>query len=268
MADFTDEDLSGSTLTRVDLSHTRFERVHLEHVELRDSEMYDMTITGTDLIGVRMHGVEVVDLDIVGDVLKLTVNGVDVAPLVEAELDRQQPGRAAMRPTDPQGFREAWDLLEGLWEETVERARRLDPALLHESVDGEWSFIETLRHLVFATDSWVRRAIERDPAPWHPLGLPWDQMPDIPGVPRDREVRPTLDEVLALRRDRRDGVRRVIEGLAEEQLASDTVAVEGPGWPPPESFPVAQCLRTVLNEEWEHRRYAERDLAVLEERSR
>jgi DinB superfamily len=35
--------------------------------------------------------------------------------------------------------------------------------LLHESVGGEWSFIETLRHLVFATDSWIRRAILGDP---------------------------------------------------------------------------------------------------------
>jgi hypothetical protein len=40
----------------------------------------------------------------------------------------------------------------------------LDPALLHESVAGEWSFTETLRHLVFATDAWVRRAVLGDPA--------------------------------------------------------------------------------------------------------
>jgi hypothetical protein len=64
-----------------------------------------------------------------------------------------------MRPTDPAGFREAWDTVERLWDGTVERARGLDPALLHESVDGEWSFVETLRHLVFATDAWIRRGI-------------------------------------------------------------------------------------------------------------
>ena len=56
-------------------------------------------------------------------------------------------------------------MVERLWDGTVARARRLDPDLLHESVDGEWSFIETLRHLVFATDSWIRRAILGDPAP-------------------------------------------------------------------------------------------------------
>jgi hypothetical protein len=266
MGDFTDQDLSGTRFERVDLSNTRFERVHLEHVEINSSEMYDMTITGTDLIGVRMHGVDIIDLDIKGYVGKLTVNGVDVAPLVEAELDRRHPGRAEMRPTDPAGYRQAWDLLEELWDGTVERARRLDPELLHESVDGEWSFIETLRHLTFATDSWVARAIEGRPAPWHPLGLPWDEMEDTPGVPRDREARPSLDEVLEIRRDRQALVRRVLDDLTEEQLTSSTEPVDATGWPPPQSFPVDQCLRTVLNEEWEHRLYAERDLAVLESR--
>jgi hypothetical protein len=48
-----------------------------------------------------------------------------------------------MRPTEPAGFREAWDIVERLWDGTVARARGMDPALLHESVDAEWSFIET-----------------------------------------------------------------------------------------------------------------------------
>jgi hypothetical protein len=37
-----------------------------------------------------------------------------------------------------------------------------------------------------------------------------------------------------------------------------------PGWPQEEGVPVKDCLRTVLNEEWEHRLYAERDLTTLE----
>ena len=169
-----------------------------------------------------------------------------------------------MRPTDPAGFREAWDILERLWAGTVERARRLDPALLHASVDQEWSFIETLRHLAFATDAWIGRAILGDPAPWDPLDLPWDEMPDTPGIPRDRTAKPSLETVLELRRDRRDGVRAFLDGLTEEKLAGRTEPVEAPGWPRPRSYPVAECLSIVLNEEWEHRLYAERDLAALE----
>ncbi len=107
-----------------------------------------------------------------------------------------------MRPADAAGYREAWDVVERRWAGTVERARTLPPAQLHERVDGEWSFIETLRHLVFATDAWVCRALLGDPEPWDALDLPHDDMPDSPPVPRDRDARPSLEEVLALRTDR------------------------------------------------------------------
>jgi hypothetical protein len=219
-----------------------------------------------DLSGVVMRGVEMVNVDIHGEIVNVTVNGVDIGPLVEAELNRRYPNRAKMRPADPAGFVEAWGILEQLWDQTVERARRLPPELLHESVDGEWSFIETLRHLVFATDSWIRRAIQGDPSPWDPLDLPWDEMPDTPGVPRDRGARPSLDAVLELRRDRMSSVRGVIESLTDLSLDEQTSPVEGPGWPPPRSFPVREILLIILNEEWEHRLYAERDLDALEER--
>lgn len=244
MAEFQHEDLSESRFSDVDLRRSVFR--------------------GTDFFGSVMRGVYLGDVRIDGEISNLVINGVDVAPLVEAELDRRDPRRPKMRPADPAGFREAWDIVERLWQGTVERARKLPPEKLHESVADEWSFIETLRHLVFATESWVSRAILGDPSPWHPLTLPWDEMPDTPGVPRDRAARPSLDEVLAVRHDRMATVRRVVDGLTDESLAGDTTPVEGPGWPEPGSYPVRECLLTVLNEEWQHRLYAERDLAVLE----
>jgi hypothetical protein len=256
MTDFIRADLSGSRFERVDLSGAQFRAVDLSGAQLR----------AVALNGTVMRGVELVDVDIHGEIENLTINGVDIGPLVNAELDRRYPDRAKMRPSDPAGFREGWDVIERLWDHTVERARRLDPELLDESVDGEWSFIETVRHLMFATDSWIRRGILGDPSPWDPLDLPWDEMPDTPGVPRDRDVRPSLDTVLALRRDRMATVRQVIDGLTDELLDSHTEPVEGPGWPPPVSFPVRECLLCILNEEWEHRLYAERDLAALEAR--
>ncbi|MGH2796018.1 MAG: pentapeptide repeat-containing protein, partial [Actinomycetota bacterium] len=176
MADFREDDLSGSRFERVDLKAAEFRAADLSHARFR----------GVDMTGVVMSGVEMVDVRISGEIQNLIINGVDVAPFIEAELDRREPDRAKMRPTDPAGFREAWDIVERLWDATVERARDLDPRLLHESVDDEFTFIETLRHLVFATDAWVRRAILGDPSPWDPLGLPWDEMPDTPGIPRDR----------------------------------------------------------------------------------
>jgi DinB family protein/pentapeptide repeat protein len=276
MADFIGEDLSGSRFERaqltgarferVDLTGTRFERIDLNDAELRACEIIGTTFRGVEFSGVTMRGVALLDVDITGEISNLTINGVDIGPLVDAELDRRHPGRSQMRPTDPAGFREAWALLERLWAGTVDRARALDPALLHESVGGEWSFIETLRHLSYASDAWIRRAILGDPSPWHPLDLPWDEMPDTPGTPRDRAARPSLDEALKLRHDRMATVRSVLDHLTDEQLRADTVPVEAPGWPEPRAYPVRECLLTVLNEEWEHRLYAERDLAALTSR--
>jgi hypothetical protein len=253
MADFIGADLRGSRFERADLAGAQFWTVDLAGARFR----------GVDLSRVVMRGVELVDVSIDGQIHNLTINGVDIGPLVQAELDRRHPDLAKMHPVDPAGFREAWEILEKLWASTVERARSMRPELLHESVDDEWSFIETLRHLVFATDSWIRRAILGDPSPWDPLSLPWDEMPDTPGVPRDRGARPSLDAVLELRRDRMSTVRQVIEGLTSQSLAGQTEPVEGPGWPEPRSYPVRECLLVVLNEEWQHRRYAERDLDAL-----
>ena len=90
----------------------------------------------------------------------------------------------------------------------------------------------------------------------------------MPGVPRDRDVRPSLDEVLELRRDRRSTVAAVLAAQTDESLNTSTTPVEAPGWPlPGSSYPVRTCLRVVLNEEWCHRQFAERDLAVLEARA-
>ena len=109
------------------------------------------------------------------------------------------------------------------------------PELLHEGVDEEWSFIQTLRHVAFATDAWVGRALLGDPAPWDPLDLPFDEMPAGPGVPWDRDVRPGLDEaVLALRADRQATVRKGLEDLTDERLDEVTEPVEGPAGRRPE----------------------------------
>jgi len=126
------------------------------------------------MTGVMIRGAALVNVDISGEIKNLQVNGVDVVPLVEAELNRRYPDRVKMRSIDADGFRQAWEILERMWQRTVERASGIVPELLHERVEGEWSFIETLRHLVFATDAWVKRAILLEPSPWDPLDLPHD----------------------------------------------------------------------------------------------
>jgi uncharacterized protein YjbI with pentapeptide repeats len=114
MADFIGEDLSGSRFERVNLEGSQFERVKLSGADFRSCDIVDTRFRGVDMVGVVMRGVALVDVDIYGEIGKLTINGVEVGPLVNDELDRRYPGRAKMRPTDPAGFREAWDVLERL----------------------------------------------------------------------------------------------------------------------------------------------------------
>jgi uncharacterized damage-inducible protein DinB len=266
-AEFINEDLTGSEFQRVDLAGARFHLAQLGKVEFHGCEFAGTRFRIIEMNGVTMRGVELNDVEISGDIGNLKINGVEVGPLVEAELDRRHPERLRLRPSDAAGFREAWDVTEQLWNGTVERARGLEPDLLHESVDGEWSFIQTLRHLVLVTDGWIRRAALGDPSPWHPLGLPWDDPDETRALPagltRDRDVRPSLNEVLELRQDRMNTVRKLVEGLTDGSLDADTEPVLAPGWPEPRSYRVRNLLLHVLHEEWEHRCYAERDLDAL-----
>ena len=104
---------------------------------------------------------------------KIVVNDVDVTAFVEGELDRRHPERVQLREMRTAGdYRAMWDRIELLWAETVARAGRLPEPALHQRVDGEWSFTETLRHLILATDKWAGYMILDKPAPYHPLGLP------------------------------------------------------------------------------------------------
>lgn len=241
----------------------RFHLVDLTDATFEDVRLTNATIDGAVLHGLRMRNVEASELHIDGEVLRLELNGIDLVPLYEAELDRRYPERVHLRPTDAAGYRVAWDTIEAMWAPTVERARALDPGLLHARVGDEWSFIETLRHLVFATESWLHRVLLGDPTPWHPLTLPWDQMPDVPEIPRDRSARPSLDEVLAVRADRMAAVRRFVAELTDEQLAGTTQPVDGPGFPRPNPYPVQDALGVIVNEEWWHHRFATRDLDAL-----
>jgi hypothetical protein len=263
MTEFREQDLDGADFERVSLRGATFRRVHLNGATLHAVDLTGVQVRGALFGSCRMRGVELVDVEISGELQNVVVNGVDIAPLVEAELNRRMPERVKMRPDDSGGFREAWATLERLWEGTLARARTFPEAALHRSIDGEWSFIQTLRHLSFASAAWVDRMILGDASPWHPLDLPWDEAPGWDGIPWDREARPSLDEVVTLRRERQATVRQVVESLTDAQLATEVTRTE-PGWPQAEHFSFKECLRIVVNEEWEHRLYAERDLSSLE----
>jgi hypothetical protein len=237
--------------------------------DFQGAEFVDLDMSGAefrevDLSGARMYGVLLMGADIDGAIGGLRVNGVEVAPLIEAELDRQHPERVALRPTTPDGAREAWRVVEQFWAATMRRVGALDEAALRRSVNGEWSFVETLRHLVFVTDAWFRNAVLAAPQPFHPYGLPasFTTNGDTFGI--DPDAAPTLAEVFDVRAERLGMVRSYLETVTQADL--DTARKPGsPGLPPPAPHSALYCIQVLLNEEWAHHQFAIRDLSVIEQ---
>ena len=185
-------------------------------------------------------------------------------------MERRNPARVELRAqrdklraTDPEGLADAWAMIEGLWGGTVAEASKLAEPVLHEQVDGEWSFVQTHRHLVLATDCWLRRMVQGIARPYHPWGLggSWLTSPRRWGI--DPDADPSLDQVLELRRERMDEVRDVITGATAKELERNCVHPDSPGHPR-KDHTVLQCVHVILKEEWQHHRYAVRDLAALE----
>ena len=267
--EFKNQDLKGTRFEYVDLSEANFynlllRRARFEHVDLSEARFHNLIMSNVRITGAMANELEI-EAELDGS---LIVNGVDVVPYIDEVLNARHPGRETVYKVraggDADAFRAAWAIDQRAWEDTVERARRLPEEKLHEQVDGEWSFIQTLRHLVFATDSWIRRAILGDPWPYDPLGLPFDEMDEIEGMPNDIDARPSLDEVLAIRADRMASMSQVLADLTDDQLDGTTEPVPQPGYPESEAFPVRRCLGAIVIEEWEHHLFANRDLAVLE----
>lgn len=219
-----------------------------------------------DLRGVKVVDSWLIDVNLSGLVERFYVNDVDVAPLVEAELERRHPERAQLREmTTADDYRAMWQTIEDLWAATVTRAQALGEPALQQRVDEEWSFVETLRHLVFVTDAWASRTVLDEPRPYHPLGYTHAQYPaaDALALGVDLDARPSLDEVLAARSGRMAVMRAIVDRLTDTELPRSCARPPAPGYPD-EARTVGRCLRVVMQEECEHHRYAVRDLAVLE----
>jgi hypothetical protein len=234
--------------TAVDLTGATFRDCDFRHVKVVDSWLTDVNFSGL--------------------IEHFFVNDVDVAPLVEAELDRRNPERVQLRAMESaDDFRAMWATLEQLWSDTVARACKLPESMLQERVDDEWSFVETLRHLVFATDAWAFRTVLDEPMPFDRLGLTHTAYPrqDAIALGIESDARPTLDEVLELRAGRVARVHAIVENLDAAELDRTCRRPPAPGYPD-EPRTVGRCLRVVMDEECEHRRYANRDLVVLEAR--
>ncbi|MDO5676440.1 MAG: DinB family protein [Propionibacteriaceae bacterium] len=228
-----------------------FDRVSLKGATFRNS----------DLSNVTMRAVDVGGLDIDSHDLffgTLIVNGIDVVPLVDAELNRRFPGRELQKAETPEGLREGWEAVQRAWADTVAET----PAeLIDAHVPDEWSLSQTLRHLILATDTWLRGSILGEKQPLHEIGLIFTGAADMGfdmSVFRDGDI--SYDEILHVRAERQemvtDFLADVTPGLLAEERANPW---GGDDWRPT----VGDCIRVILEEEWAHLRYIRRDLERL-----
>ena len=242
--EFRDQDLSDAVFRDVDLSRATFREGVLS--------------------GARMIGVVAVGMEIDGLVQDLVVNEVEVTAYVEAELDRRHPERLLMRSEEPAGLREAWSWLSRHWDETAARVAALPEADQHRGVDDEWSALETMRHLVFVTDAWFTRAVLGRAGAFHAIGLPSGFVPHQPEMGIDPTASPSLDEVLEVRLRQRTEVGDFLATVTPDDFAQRGWDATERGWPlDPTRRTILECLHTLLDEEWAHRRFCERDLDRL-----
>ena len=218
------------------------------------------TIRFSDVSGLTMRGVDLDGLDIDGHDLffgSLIVNGVDVVPYVDAELNRRFPGRELQKAETPEGLRQGWDAVRAAWQETVDATPREQ---WDAHVEHEWSLAQTLRHLVLATDAWLGSCINRIEQPWHPIGQVFTGAAET-GFDTSIFREPTShDEILEVRAERQQQVTDFLAAVTPVALAEERDDPWGGGWKPT----VGDCTRVILEEEWAHLRYVRRDLALLD----
>lgn len=218
------------------------------------------TLRFSDVSGMTMRSVDLDGLDIDSHDLSfgsLFVNGVDVVPLVDAELNRQFPGRELREAQTPDGLREGWVAVAAAWHTTVEDT---PPDLVDAHVEDEWSLAQTLRHLILATDAWLRGGILRMPQPFHEIGQIFTGAAEMGFDMSIFSVNPpAYEEILAVRAERQQLVTDFLATATPELLAEEREDPWGGDWRPS----VGDCIRVILEEEWAHLRYIRRDLTRM-----
>jgi hypothetical protein len=233
--------------THVDMAGTEF-----HDVNLRGAVFDDVNLAGAHIHNASLANVVIEDAHIVG----LTIFGIDISKLIEAEFDRRDPQRVTLRAIDiydPDQIRGVFAELDGV--------RTQFTSLLRATPEGHrtghpgpdrWSAIEHLRHLVFAEDLYLNRWLLRNEEPWCCLGfLP----PFLENSPEYAEVgsEPTddLDLIVATWEALNAGMQAFVDGLTGAELRRDTSDVDfGQGT-------VGQVLQGLAQHELTHIRMAE-----------
>lgn len=232
--EFEDQDLSDAIFWAVDLRRTRFRDV--------------------DFTGVRTQHVILCDVEFDGTIDSVVINGVDVTDYVNRH-DPWQPLRSMQEPVTADEVRRSWTAFTQAWDDTIAQALTLPAALCAVSVDGEWSFTETLRHLLFVADKWVLGPVAG--GAWSPIGLPNSGSADFDWPNIDPTSSPTMDDVLTARQGQIAALSALATTMDDARLAGEVTVLENG------SATVRDCWHVLFEEAFEHLRYARRDLDQL-----
>jgi hypothetical protein len=213
---------------------------------------------GSDLSGALFRDVDLTGATITGLIDGLTVNEVEVAPLIAAELDRRYPELILFRSNDPADLSRGWQILRDQWRATLDRIGQLPLDRQRQRVNDEWSAIETLRHLIFVADDWFGRTVRGESAPYWPCGL----VPSFLTRAEEIGINPDTDEVTARLEERLAQLDLQFENLTTAELGRICRPSYSAGGTDPVT--VQSCLQTILDEFAAHRRYTERDVDALE----
>ena len=242
-----DDQLRGARFADADLRRARFTRCDLGKVLMRAVELDGARIDGTWFSA---------------DGQGVFVNDVEVTGFVEQELNRRFPGRELRGSHHAGELLQSWDAVNAHWAAACRMLSELPSGAQDLSVDGEWSFAQTLRHLVMAADTWLRGCIQGEPHPYHPIGVP-NQEYALDGYDESvfSESDPDFSRVLQVRAERQQLMRDFL-------LAQDAQSLEAQRRHPWSGeqvvmLSVGAALRVILDEEYEHLRYAVRDLKSL-----
>jgi len=226
------DELKGAEFVNVDLSGSTFRNVNLTGARFAEAMLVNARLSGL------IHG--------------LVINDVEVAPLITAEMARRYPEMARLEPPDAEGVRIAWSVIEELWRATKDRVAALPEPMLHERVDGEWSLLETLRHLIFVTDGWISGTVLGRAGQFHRHGVLPSFLTDPEPFGIDVDADPPAVEVITVREERMDIVRALVAEVDDDALHRKCG-----------DHTMLACLWTLFDEEWHHNWFANRDLDVL-----
>jgi hypothetical protein len=248
-----DDDLRGAMFVEADMTGARF----------RLSDLTGARFDQSYLPGAVMRGVDLTGADVDGEIDGLRVNGVEVAPLVLAELYRRYPGWERARSDVLAEQRASFEAALRTWDATLDRVAAMPPGSEDVSVDGEWSVAQTLRHLVMAVDAWIRYGVRGIDDAFSPIGLPfseWDREAHRVGI--DLDATPSFADVRAAHADRVAQVRELYATLTDAEFAAPARRL--PPWAAGgHTTTVGGCLGVIVNEHWAHHRFVERDLDSL-----